>query len=115
MLDILKHWNPSLVKSENNHKIYISNYCPICKYHSKSNKRFFRYNPQLKVYKCYECGGGGKNIESLLYQIKLGYSFSKIWSIDFKRYKAKRKISSENNGFEKVSECKTEDEDSLPF
>lgn len=115
LFDILKHWNPSLRQSINNNKIYISNYCPVCKYYNPHG-RHFRYNSNIKVIKCFSCGMSAKNIQSLLHQIKLGCADHTLYfTKDHYRWKAYNKQSSEKSEFEKESRCETEYESALPF
>lgn len=110
MLDILRHWNPLLKQSENNKTVYISNYCPWCKYYNPYG-RHFRYNSKIGVVKCYNCGGACKNEEWFIYQIKNKIRHAKI----FKHKKFKDKLSIVGDRFEKVIGCETEYEASLPF
>ena len=116
MLDILRHWNPTLIQSSINKSIYIANYCPVCKYYNPYG-RHFRYNPKLKVIKCYNCGMSAKSIGPLLHQIKHGPGSHPllIESPERRRAFIKRKLTLERNRFEKVSRCESYDESQLPF
>ena len=115
MLELILHWNPSLKKSINNHNAWISNYCPICKYHNK-NGRHFRYNVKLKVAKCYNCGLAFKNTYWFIYQLKNGIQHKSLF--DNKEYLLegyKDKLSTEGCRFEKIVGCETLEENQLPF
>lgn len=116
MLDILRHWNPELKQSINSKHVYIANYCPVCKYYNRSG-RHFRFNTHLKIIKCYNCGMGAKNIQTLLHQIRNGVNsgYSNLVSHERRRDYERRKLTLERLRFEKESKCETEYESAMPF
>lgn len=103
MIDIIKHHIPEL-KQTSTKFVYVAKYCPFCKY-SKTNSNIFRVNLKLKVFKCYNCGRSGKDVNKFIHLIKEqkknGY---KIF-----RYKSKVRT------FEVYYGCETYYESTLPF
>lgn len=69
LLNIIRHWNPS-IKQMSAKYVYTSDFCFICGHHNKYNKRTFRVNTKLGVFKCYQCGSGGRSVESIQREIK---------------------------------------------
>lgn len=87
MLDIIRHWIPEL-KMTKNKSAFVATQCSFCPVVPKSKS--FRLNTKLKVWKCYQCGKGGRKIKSFLKQVRIkklkemGYTYcshSKKWII----------------------------------
>jgi ribosomal protein L37AE/L43A len=66
-IDLFRHWIPDLRQTKNKNA-YVAKQCPFCPRtpHSKS----FRINLKLKVWKCYQCGRGGKNFNKFVHYLK---------------------------------------------
>ena len=66
-VDLFRHWLPDLRQTQNK-SAYVAKQCPICPRtpHSKS----FRINTKLKVFKCYQCGRGGKDFNKMIHYLK---------------------------------------------
>lgn len=99
-ISLFLHHNPSLQMGKNK-KVYKSNYCPICGYISNDNFSFFRVNLKLKVFKCYQCGSGGRTVKSFVKQLK--------------EYKVKSLISLNRASEFEIQKCETFFESELPF
>ena len=56
-IDIIRHWIPDL-KQTKNKNVFTATQCPFCDKTKKSKS--FRVNLKLSVWKCYQCGRGGK-------------------------------------------------------
>lgn len=68
MIDIVRHWIPEL-RSTRNKAAFVATQCPFCPVVPKSKS--FRLNTKLKVWKCYQCGKGGRNIKSFLRHVRI--------------------------------------------
>jgi len=68
MLDIIRHWIPEL-RTTKNKSAFVATQCPFCPVVPKSKS--FRLNTKLKVWKCYQCGKGGRKIKSFLKHIRI--------------------------------------------
>ena len=79
MEHLIRHFNPSIFKNKNG--VFLSKVCLFTNYVSKRNN-IFRYNPKLKVAKCYHCGRSFKNINKMIHQIKSISEESKIVKYD---------------------------------
>lgn len=66
-VDIFRHWIPDLKQSKNKNA-YTATQCPFCPKVPKSKS--FRINLKLKVWKCFQCGRGGKNENKLIHYRK---------------------------------------------
>jgi ribosomal protein L37AE/L43A len=66
-IDLFRHWIPDL-KQTKNKNAYVATQCPVCPSTPKSKS--FRINIKLKVWKCYQCGRGGKSFNKMIHYIK---------------------------------------------
>ena len=67
MVYIIKHWIPDLKQGRSKY-VYTAKQCPQCPPVPKSKS--FRLNTKIGVWKCYQCGNGGRNIKSFLNIVK---------------------------------------------
>ena len=106
MIDVIRHWIPELKQSKTKH-VFTAKTCPFC--NPKTTSRSFRVNMKLYVFKCFQCGRGGKSVKSFIKQLKeskiIGYNF----------YKAKHKTKYRMTPIELSSGCETYYESQLPF
>ena len=63
-VDLFRHWIPDLRQTKNKNA-YVARQCPVCPPNPKSKS--FRINTKLKVWKCYQCGIGGKSFNKMLH------------------------------------------------
>lgn len=70
---IVKHHIPSLRQTPKKF-VYVADYCCFCDYLSKHS--IFRVNTKLKVFKCFNCGTGGKTTASFIYHNRKIYGSS---------------------------------------
>lgn len=75
-VDLFRHWIPDLRQTKNKNA-YVARQCPFCPPtpHSKS----FRINTKLKVWKCYQCGRGGKDFNKFVHHLKYRGTFIHSW------------------------------------
>lgn len=64
---LFKHWMPDL-KGTTNKRVYVARQCPFCTPVPRSKS--FRLNLKLKVWKCYQCGRGGKSFNKFIHYLK---------------------------------------------
>ena len=66
-VDLFRHWIPDLRQTKNK-SAFVAKQCPFCPRtpHSKS----FRINIKIKVWKCYQCGRGGKSFNDFVHFLK---------------------------------------------
>jgi hypothetical protein len=99
-ISLLLHHKPSL-RQRKDKSICVGNYCPLCGHTSKSNFGFLRVNLRIKVFKCCQCGSGGRNIKSFIKQIK--------------EYKKNSLASLQRVSEFEIQKCPTFEESELPF
>ncbi len=66
-VDLFRHWIPDLRQTKNK-SAYVAKQCPVCPRTPQS--RSFRINTKLKVFKCYQCGRGGKDFNKMIHYLK---------------------------------------------
>lgn len=101
MINIIRHHIPS-IKETSTKGVWVAKTCPFCYPTTKSN--IFRVNLKLKVFKCYNCGRGGKDANKFIHHIKK----QKINGYRAERYASK--VS-----FEVQYGCETFEQSQLPF
>jgi len=67
-IDIIRLWVPNIVKKTR--YVYVARYCPFCREGAHSEGNIFRVNLKLKIFKCYNCGTGGKTIQDFAWKLK---------------------------------------------
>lgn len=110
-IDLFRHWMPDL-KQTKNHNAYVARQCLFCPPTPQSKS--FRINTKLKVWKCYQCGKGGKDFNKFFHYLKNRNSHS-----SFHRHSAKylKRIGRHPLGFsiEVYYGCETYQDSLLPF
>lgn len=66
-IDLFKHWIPDLRQTKNKNA-WVASKCPCCGFYTKSKS--FRINTKLKVWKCFQCGRGGKTFGKFVHYLK---------------------------------------------
>lgn len=110
MLDIIRHHIPSLKQSKTKY-VWTAKTCPFCHPTTKSNS--FRVNMKLKVFKCFQCGRGGRSIKSFVRQLKTSKIIGYYFYPQFGNYKRLKKVKM--TPIEIYYGCETEHESTLPF
>lgn len=104
MIDIIRHWVPSLMQSKTKY-VFTAKTCPFCNPTTKSKS--FRVNLKLQVFKCFQCGRGGRSIKSFIKQLKESKKFGRY------SYRFNKKYRLIPN--EVISGCETYNDSLLPF
>lgn len=66
-VELIRHHIPDLHKRSR--FIYVARQCPFCVQY-KHGQLKFRINTKLKVFKCYNCGRGGKDTNKFIHYLK---------------------------------------------
>lgn len=98
---LIRHHVPSLKQTKTKFA-YISSYCCFCK---ADTNRIFRVNLKLKVFKCYNCGRSGKDMNKF---------FSLLKKQKINRYRVGQ-LEKAVFGFDVYYGCDSEEQSKLPF
>ena len=110
MFDLIRHHIPSLKQSKTKY-VWTAKTCPFCNPKTKSNS--FRVNTKLRVFKCFQCGRGGRSTNSFVKQLKTSKIKGYYFYPQYGRFKRLTKVRM--TPFEIYYGCSTYQDTLLPF